>query len=162
MLWDRGTWTPEADDVDAALKKGDLKFTLNGYKLKGSWVLVRTSGRYPGARTGPGGESRTWLLIKHQDEWSGDLDILEFAPRSVKSDGDLEDILAADDPAIWRSGRPAKGGDSGKMLAAIIDRAAQIKAGRKSGGTTVHHEVTKKRKAPKTRKAQGTKPKKSS
>jgi bifunctional non-homologous end joining protein LigD len=162
MLWDRGTWTPEADDIDAALKKGDLKFTLNGYKLKGSWVLVRTRGRYPGARTGPGGESRTWLLIKHQDEWSGDLDILEFAPRSVKSDGDLEDILAADDPAIWRSGRPAKGGDSGKMLAAIIDRAAQIKAGRKSGGTTVHHEVTKKRKAPKTRKAQGTKPKKSS
>src|SRR5215470_9173307 len=35
MLWDRGTWTPETDDVDAALKKGDLKFTLNGYKLKG-------------------------------------------------------------------------------------------------------------------------------
>ena len=28
-----------------ALKKGDLKFTLNGYKLKGSWVLVRTGGR---------------------------------------------------------------------------------------------------------------------
>ena len=42
MLWDRGTWTPEVDDVDAALKKGDLKFTLDGYKLKGSWVLVRT------------------------------------------------------------------------------------------------------------------------
>src|SRR5262245_3641335 len=35
MLWDRGTWTPEADDVNAALKKGDLKFTLEGYKLKG-------------------------------------------------------------------------------------------------------------------------------
>ena len=52
MLWDRGTWTPEVDDVDAALKKGDLKFTLNGYKLKGSWVLVRTGGRYPGARGG--------------------------------------------------------------------------------------------------------------
>ena len=31
MLWDRGTWTPEVDDVDAALKKGDLKFTLDGY-----------------------------------------------------------------------------------------------------------------------------------
>ena len=42
MLWDQGTWTPETDDVDAALKKGDLKFTLDGYKLKGSWVLVRT------------------------------------------------------------------------------------------------------------------------
>ena len=78
MLWDRGTWTPEVDDVDAALKKGDLKFTLNGYKLKGSWVLVRTGGRYPGAR---GGGDRVWLLIKHRDDWSGDLDITEFAPK---------------------------------------------------------------------------------
>ena len=42
MLWDQGTWKPESDDVSAALKKGDLKFTLDGYKLKGSWVLVRT------------------------------------------------------------------------------------------------------------------------
>src|SRR5437016_6730543 len=82
MLWDRGTWTPQADDVDAALKKGDLKFTLDGYKLKGSWVLVRTSGRYAGARggdraaRGPGSsDSRTWLLIKHRDEWAGELDI---------------------------------------------------------------------------------------
>ena len=46
MLWDQGTWKPETDDVAAALKKGDLKFTLDGYKLKGSWVLVRTGGRY--------------------------------------------------------------------------------------------------------------------
>src|SRR5215213_1189631 len=44
MLWDRGTWIPEVDDVDAALKKGDLKLTLNGFKLKGSWALVRTRG----------------------------------------------------------------------------------------------------------------------
>src|SRR5450755_2986706 len=77
MLWDRGTWTPEVDDVDAALKKGDLKVTLNGYKLKGSWVLVRTSGRYGGARggssrAGGAGAARTWLLIKHRDDWSGD------------------------------------------------------------------------------------------
>ncbi len=72
---------------------------MNGYKLKGSWVLVRTSGRYAGrAGNSPGTESgsdgRSWLLIKHRDEWSGDLDIAEFAPRSVKSDGELEDILA--------------------------------------------------------------------
>src|SRR5881392_109749 len=64
MLWDRGTWTPEVDDVDAALAKGDLKFTLDGYKLKGSWVLVRTGGRYPGARAAYGSTSdaRSWLL----------------------------------------------------------------------------------------------------
>src|SRR6187397_395337 len=60
MLWDQGTWTPESPDVDAALKKGDLKFTLDGYKLKGSWVLVRTGGRW-GASSGG---DRSWLLIK--------------------------------------------------------------------------------------------------
>ncbi len=124
MLWDRGTWTPEVDDVDAAIKKGDLKFTLDGYKLKGSWALVRTSGR--GGRESSGKPS--WLLIKHRDDWAGDVDIAEFAPRSVKSDGDFEDILAQDQPAVWESHRPAKGGDAGKMLAAIIERAAALKS----------------------------------
>jgi bifunctional non-homologous end joining protein LigD len=127
MLWDKGTWTPEVADVDAALKKGDLKFSLNGFKLKGSWVLVRTGGRYPGAR---GGDARSWLLIKHRDEWSGDLDITEFASKSVKSNGDFEDILAEDTPAVWVSNRPAKGGEAGEMLAKIIERAANLKAQR--------------------------------
>jgi bifunctional non-homologous end joining protein LigD len=128
MLWDRGTWSPETDDVDAALKKGDLKFTLDGFKLKGSWVLVRTSGRYAGARSG--GEGRTWLLIKHRDDWSGEIDIAEFAPKSVKSGGDFEDILAEDTPALWTSHRPAQGGETGALLAGIIERAATIKAER--------------------------------
>jgi bifunctional non-homologous end joining protein LigD len=131
MLWDRGTWTPQVDDVDAALKKGDLKFTLNGYKLKGSWVLVRTGGRYAGAR---GGGDRSWLLIKHKDDWSGEVDITEFAPLSVKSGGDFEDILAEDTPAIWQSHRPAKGGDAGAMFATIIERAAKLKSARESPG----------------------------
>src|SRR2546429_9848783 len=96
MLWDQGTWTPQVDDVDAALKKGDLKFTLDGYKLKGSWVLVRTGGRYPGARGGSGEAARSWLLIKHRDDWAGDVDITEFAPLSGKSEGDFEDILGED------------------------------------------------------------------
>jgi bifunctional non-homologous end joining protein LigD len=125
MLWDQGTWTPQVDDVDAALKKGDLKFTLDGYKLKGSWVLVRTSGRYPG------GGDRSWLLIKHKDEWAGDVDITEFAPNSVKSGGDFADILAQDNPEIWVSNRPAKGGESGAMFEKIIERAIEMKSGTK-------------------------------
>jgi hypothetical protein len=48
----------------------------------------------------------------------------------VKSDGDFEDILAADNPDVWTSNKPAKGGDAGKMLASIIRRAAEIKAKR--------------------------------
>ena len=146
MLWDRGTWTPDVEDVDAALKKGDLKFTLNGYKLKGSWVLVRTGGRYPGARGGSG-DARSWLLIKHRDDWSGELDITAFAPRSVKSDGEFEDILAEDTPAVWRSNRPAKGGDAGAMLAQIIERAARLKSDRREPkrSTAAKHATTRVR-----------------
>src|SRR3954452_1903251 len=98
MLWDKGTWTPESPDIDAALAKGDLKFTLEGVKLKGSWVLVRTR------------DERTWLLIKHRDEWAGEIDVVERFNKSVKSDGDFDDILAQEKPDIWESHRPAEGG----------------------------------------------------
>jgi bifunctional non-homologous end joining protein LigD len=133
MLWDQGTWTPEVDDVDAALKKGDLKFTLNGYKLKGSWVLVRTKG----ARWSSGGDDRSWLLIKHRDDWAGDVDIAEFAPLSVKSEGDFAEILSADNPDIWQSHRPAQGGEAGAMFEKIIARALAMRSDRsdRSGGS---------------------------
>src|SRR5687768_145203 len=136
MLWDRGTWTPEVDDVEAALKKGDLKFTLDGYKLKGSWVLVRTKGA-------PYGDGRSWLLIKHRDDWAGAVDIAEFAPLSVKSGGDFEDILGSDTPAVWKSHRPAKGGVTGKMLEEIIQKAAQKKAGAAAQSTGKAKRKTK-------------------
>jgi bifunctional non-homologous end joining protein LigD len=126
MLWDVGTWTPESDDFDQALAKGDVKFTLDGYKLKGSWVLVRTRG-YGGR--GPG-DGRSWLLIKHRDDWSGDVDITEFAPLSVKSGHDLHEILAEDNPDIWRTNRPVAGGETGAMLRDIIEKAAALKSER--------------------------------
>jgi bifunctional non-homologous end joining protein LigD len=133
MLWDKGTWEPEVD-VDAALKKGDLKFKLDGYKLKGSWVLVRTRGftRQSKSRepheTFQGGDGRSYLLIKHRDEWSGDLDIAEFAPDSVKSGDDFAHILAADNPDVWKTNRPVVGGETGAMLRDIIAQAAQLRA----------------------------------
>lgn len=117
MLWDQGTWEPEVPDVTAALKKGDLKVRLHGIKLKGSWALVRTRSA---------GE-RSWLLIKHRDEWSGPIDIATFAPDSVKSGGDFADILASDDPAIWQSHRPAKTGATGQLFARIIERALALR-----------------------------------
>jgi bifunctional non-homologous end joining protein LigD len=72
MIWDRGTWEPEVEDVDAALAKGDLKFTLQGQKLRGSWVLVRM-------------RDRQWLLIKHRDKAASTVDVAADKPRSAVS-----------------------------------------------------------------------------
>jgi bifunctional non-homologous end joining protein LigD len=127
MLWDKGTWEPENGEVDSAIEKGEIKFKLNGVKLKGSWVLVRTGGR-------GGGGDRSWLLIKHRDEWAGDVDVAKLFPRSVKSDGDFEDILAAENPNVWESHRPAQGGAAGAMFAEIIERAARKKVEREQAG----------------------------
>ncbi|MGH7872439.1 MAG: DNA polymerase ligase N-terminal domain-containing protein [Candidatus Binatia bacterium] len=79
MIWDRGTWEPEVGDVDAALAKGDLKFTLHGSKLIGSWVLVRM-------------RDRQWLLIKHRDKAASSLDIAATKPRSAVSHRTLAGI----------------------------------------------------------------------
>jgi bifunctional non-homologous end joining protein LigD len=150
MLWDRGTWIPEVDDVGAALRKGDLKFRLDGVKLKGSWALVRTRSA---------GE-RSWLLLKHRDEWAGPLDIAEFAPLSVKSGGDFADILAQENPDVWRSHRPAKGGDAGAMFAKIIARALEIRDhGAKGRSSAAVPDVSKPSAAakPGTRKTTTTK-----
>ena len=124
MLWDVGTWTPQTDDVAAALKKGDLKLELDGYKLKGSWALVRTRGW-----GGKPDDGRSLLLIKHRDDWAGDVDITDFAPLSVKSGHDFHEILAADNPDVWDSHRPAPGGAAGAILREVIEKAARLKAG---------------------------------
>jgi len=78
MLWDRGTWTPENENVSAALSKGSLKFTLSGKKLRGSWALVRTK-NYRGT------QKSAWLLIKHRDEFASKEDVTVEKPRSVAS-----------------------------------------------------------------------------
>lgn len=137
MLWDRGTWEPEVEDVGAALERGDLKFRLDGFKLKGSWALVRTRG-YGAGRPGATGDTRrSWLLIKHRDEWAGALDIGAFAPLSVKSGGDFADILA-DHPSFWQSTRPARGG----QLQRIVERALAPQAGRTAATPPVPPSTT--------------------
>ncbi len=62
QLWDRGYWTPEGSkSPQEALRAGDLKFTLDGKRLHGSWVLVRMR------NDRDGGKRTNWLLIKHRD-----------------------------------------------------------------------------------------------
>jgi bifunctional non-homologous end joining protein LigD len=145
MLWDRGTW--ESDDPDRGFKKGDLKFSLHGDKLHGSWVLVRMKGdRYGGKRT-------NWLLIKHRDEFAKEGEDILKKDRSAASGRTMAQIAQgkgkAPTPfmlakktkadAVWQSNR----GD-----------AAEARAGRKTAAL---------RAAPATRTripAPGAKPKK--
>jgi bifunctional non-homologous end joining protein LigD len=61
QLWDRGYWEPEGrKSPEKALAAGELKFTLFGKRLGGSWVLVRMKDTARSKR-------HNWLLIKHRD-----------------------------------------------------------------------------------------------
>jgi len=125
MVWDTGTWTPESPDIAAALKKGDLKFTLHGKKLHGSWVLVRTHGF--GSSSG-----KSWLLIKHRDQFASTEDIVAKEPRSAVSKRLLVDIARdgggdVEKAATGDPSTPAKGRKPTKKPAA--NRAS-------AGGTT--------------------------
>jgi bifunctional non-homologous end joining protein LigD len=151
MLWDYGTWEPESEDVDAALRKGDLKFRLNGFKLKGSWVLVKTHGY--------GGAPNSWLVIKHRDDWAGPINITEFAPLSVKTpNADFAEILSGKTPDLWLSNAPAKGGDTGQMFKKIIERALSMKAPEPSNTKGTKNTKTRTGNAkPKAKKPPATK-----
>lgn len=90
MLWDRGYWEPEGKKTpEQALANGDFKFTLEGERLHGSFVLVRMANdRERGKRT-------NWLLIKHRDEYAVEADgaaILDENSTSVASGRTMEAI----------------------------------------------------------------------
>ena len=91
QLWDRGYWEAEGPNPDSQLKKGELKFRLEGGHLHGSWVIVRMkNNRY-------GGKRPNWLLIKHRDEFAGDADAVDAMmseDRSIASDRAMEDIAS--------------------------------------------------------------------
>lgn len=148
MLWDRGTW--QSDDPEAGFKKGDLKFTLHGDKLHGSWVLVRMRNR--------GGEKRTnWLLIKHRDEYAregADNDILD-QDKSVASGRAMEQIAegkgrapkpfmlakGAKADAVWQSNRAEE--TKGHTIKPA-PRAA-LKSGATAKGKTAKDKTAKKK-----------------
>lgn len=76
MIWDEGTYVPEREVgkgirekvtgvegrrvMEEGLKKGEMKFELQGKKLHGSFALVKTHGFGP---------KNAWLLIKHNDAY---------------------------------------------------------------------------------------------
>jgi bifunctional non-homologous end joining protein LigD len=91
QVWDRGYWENESSgSAKAALHRGNLKFRLDGQRLKGSWVLVRM--RRDVARD----QHNNWLLIKHHDRFdrAGDGDAVLKEDRSVAS-GRAMAVIAA-------------------------------------------------------------------
>src|ERR1700712_5068535 len=91
QLWDRGYWEPEGGKTpQEGFADGDLKFTLDGEWLHGSWVLVRMKND----RTG--GKRSNWLLIKHHDDDAveGDGEAILTEDRSVASGRTLAAIAA--------------------------------------------------------------------
>jgi bifunctional non-homologous end joining protein LigD len=127
MVWDQGTWIPEQDDVDAALAKGDLKITLRGKKLKGSWVLVRTHGY---GRS----DGRSWLLIKHRDEYVSTEDITAGKPKSALSNRLLAQIAkqGGGDVAKAATGDPGASKGAEKVAATTPNRVSSVARRRKT------------------------------
>src|SRR5580704_3927884 len=130
MVWDVGTWQPlspvavqgkyvpgtEAEAV-AMLAKGDLKFRLDGKKLKGDFALVKMKGRRPGSK------GNEWLMIKKHDQYVVEGYDIDAYDESVLSKRSLAEIAGDAGSAEWKS-RPAGGG---KLKAAwLADAVAKL------------------------------------
>ncbi|WP_300568496.1 DNA polymerase ligase N-terminal domain-containing protein [Flavobacterium sp.] len=87
IVWDNGTYIPADDSYNesaenkmkADLNKGHLSFILKGKKLKGEFALVKLKGQ----------QENTWLLIKKEDQYASNEDILK-KNKSVISRSTLE------------------------------------------------------------------------
>jgi bifunctional non-homologous end joining protein LigD len=97
IVWDRGTWVPATDDPAGAIAAGEIHFDLQGEKLRGRCVLVRTRIER---------NQEQWLMLHKNDEYAVPGWKPDDHPRSVKS-GRTNDEVAADPDSLWHSDRPA-------------------------------------------------------
>jgi bifunctional non-homologous end joining protein LigD len=130
MVWDVGTWQPLSPmpvngkyvpgteaEAAAMLAKGDLKFRLDGKKLKGDFALIKMRGRRPGSK------GNEWLLIKKHDNAAAEGYDIEELDESVLSKRSLAEIAGDQGSAEWKS-RPA---GRGKLKAAwLADAVAKL------------------------------------
>jgi bifunctional non-homologous end joining protein LigD len=136
VLWDEGTWRPEGDP-NKGMKKGHIKFQIDGQKLQGAWHLVRLKPR-------PGEKRENWLLIKSDDEHADPRrDILAEMPQSVKSGLTIEEVAegltAKDKPKPQakkaRTARPAR---TKKLPDFIPPCLARLESTPPSGNEWIH------------------------
>ena len=135
IVWDVGTWQPLSPvpvdgkyvpgteaEAAAMLAKGDLKFRLNGERLKGDFALIKMRGRRPGSK------GTEWLLIKkHDDHAVEGYDIEEF-DQSVLSGRNLEEVAGDAGSREWKSRPTGRGKLKAAWLADAVARLDQKKA----------------------------------
>jgi bifunctional non-homologous end joining protein LigD len=169
MVWDMGTWEPlspvavdgkyvPGSDQEARtmLSKGDLKFRLDGEKLKGDFALVKMRGRRAGSK------GNEWLLIKkHDANEVEDYDIDQY-DRSVLTKRTMDEIAGDDASREWRSRPAGRGRVKAAWLSDAIAKYDKKKAAEKKQDTESPAStaaVTEKPKAAtKTRKAKTPEP----
>lgn len=78
MLWDKGFWSP-INNPQQGIKKGNLKFTIKGKRIKGNWTLVRM-------------QDANWLLIKENDEYSNKSFTINEFTTSIKTGLTMDEI----------------------------------------------------------------------
>lgn len=143
MVWDTGTWKPLGDE-HAMLNKGDLKFQLNGEKLKGEFVLAKMRSRRPGSK------GTEWLLIKKKDDAvkpGFNIDKLDYSVLTKRS---LNEIAGDEGSDEWQSNRKAAVKKGAEWLQGSVDRVSG-----KSGKRKTQKQIPEVR-ASKSGSARGT------
>jgi bifunctional non-homologous end joining protein LigD len=138
MVWDTGTWQPLSpvpvdgkyvpttdEDARAMLAKGDLKFRLNGKRLKGDFALVKMRGRRPGSK------GNEWLLIKKHDQHEVEDYDIDHYDSSVLTKRSMDEIAGDEASAEWRSRPAGRGKLKAAWLASAVARLDQKKAAEK-------------------------------
>jgi bifunctional non-homologous end joining protein LigD len=100
MLWDRGIWSPApGKDPRKTLKQGHLHFRVEGERMKGEWILIRTAGRQ-------GDKKENWILKKVTDEYVGNpTGLTDRYLTSVKTGRTMQEIATgkkAKELASWK------------------------------------------------------------
>lgn len=127
IVWDEGTYealepgskSAQEKSLLQQIKKGSLKFKLNGNKLKGEFALVKLKNA----------ENNAWLLIKHRDKYAKETDITK-KDKSVISGKTLEGVQKTT-KNIWDSS-PKKKSASKKSRKQRVEKKKDLTEGKKA------------------------------
>jgi bifunctional non-homologous end joining protein LigD len=160
MVWDVGTWRPLSpvpvdgkyvpttdEEARAMLAKGDLKFRLNGKRLKGDFALVKMRGRRPGSK------GNEWLLLKKRDEHEIEDYDIDHYDSSVLTERSMDEIAGDEASAEWRSRPAGRGKLKAAWLANAVAKLDQKKAAEKKSTASTSATKTKTKKSESAAKA---------